>query len=600
MGQKIRESDILIEGRLSYSKMYQLIKDWTRDMRESGPTPTMTDNLDLAHNWLGALTAENDYLQDQGASITFAAAAGEALSQSLYVLSNSNTKTKGLNWSWVLDATTYPEQMIARGWCAVQVDYLISIGIGAFGHAFAMQPPIEDHPDCTYSNCVFNSIDPSAYQRRHTEKDCGCENLKPDVTAISGLLRINKIPVITPQLDIMDSQGKEYIVISHVWRHGIGSAAERGLPKCQIYRIIGLVSSLIPNANFWIDSLCVPDEQDTRTRAIGLMAQTYQEASAVVVFDKVIRKLSAQDSLHAILMAINISDWMHRLWTLQEAILGRQVFFESRDGFISLDELISKVFESELDFLSERLCTQIFRLADEFSQGGYQLAEVSMLLQWRKSSRQTDETLAIARLLNADVLALARAAPAERMKMLLLELQDLHSSIIFFPSPKMDIGCFRWAPQSFMIGSSRRAGGGYQMGDETDARCTKVGLEASYHALVSPKLLSFRSSLQLFVRQAQSGAIFCVVPKIQDGGLNAAATFNMILFRESDTARLDILNRKAYCAGVWCDLEAAERDWSTPSPRIRCDYRVCLSFFQILKEDAKSQIERDAIANALA
>lgn len=125
-----------------------------------------------------------------------------------------------------------------------------------------------------------------------------------------------------------------------MWADGLRSTTEEGLPACEIKRLAAMTSQLVPEGAFWIDTLCIPAIQDVRNRAIGLMAQTYRDAAAVLVIDSGIRATSSSAAREEKLLHVLASGWMQRLWTLQEGLLALKLIFEFLDGLVAVEELL--------------------------------------------------------------------------------------------------------------------------------------------------------------------------------------------------------------------------------------------------------------------
>ncbi|KAI0694829.1 hypothetical protein C8Q76DRAFT_571965, partial [Earliella scabrosa] len=281
---------------------------------------------------------------------------------------------------------------------------------------------------------------------------------------VRNLLSSGAIPVIVfdgDTLAVRDAAEEPFIAISHVWADGLGSTTEVGLPTCQLERIAGYARQLVSNGAFWVDSLCVPETRDLRKAAIRLMAETYRRADAVVVFDAGIRqRCTAAAHLKETALWIATSGWMQRVWTLQEALLARELYFEAADGLLSMarlrgaldhaNELVPSVlgpFPREpftLMYSHPSLTRLIHRAVRRTS-----FQDVISLLKSRTTSKPEDESIAIAGLLGVDVAKLLAEEDADtRMRALFLELKTLPAGILFNGAPKLPFPGFRWAPRS--------------------------------------------------------------------------------------------------------------------------------------------------------
>lgn len=89
-----------------------------------------------------------------------------------------------------------------------------------------------------------------------------------------------------------------------------------------------------------MDTLCIPlKPQSLRSQAIKLMRRTYKEAISVLVLDVELRHTNRFCSNEEKLMRVYCSSWLRRLWTFQEGILAKAVFFQFKEGPVSMKDL---------------------------------------------------------------------------------------------------------------------------------------------------------------------------------------------------------------------------------------------------------------------
>lgn len=142
-----------------------------------------------------------------------------------------------------------------------------------------------------------------------------------------------------------------YIAISHVWSQGLGNRHSNTIWLCQLQRLQQYANRLVPPANrpipIWIDTICVPLEEDARMEAIKTMDAVYQNALAVLVVDQTLIDFDLASAVEKckedesgarlglkgwqieMLMRIKVSPWAQRLWTYNEAFLAQQLFFQT-------------------------------------------------------------------------------------------------------------------------------------------------------------------------------------------------------------------------------------------------------------------------------
>lgn len=243
---------------------------------------------------------------------------------------------------------------------------------------------------------------------------------------------------------------------------------------------------------FWMDTLCIPvreDQKILRKKSIAQMRDIYESADRVLVFDSLIAGLRRADGIYEKSLRLVISNWQHRLWTLQEGVLSTQTCFILQDGVITLDELKEQEGQkqkAESPGFFDRV-TQGVQIVPVFNLSLFLDVESETPEQKRASNftvliptinnrvttRQEDETVCMATLLRIDTHQLQaisspltsrelRALPRvqreaeeqrvcdERMKFFLCQIQTFEANIIFNRLERIPSDGFRWAPRSFL------------------------------------------------------------------------------------------------------------------------------------------------------
>ncbi len=344
---------------------------------------------------------------------------------------------------------------------------------------------------------------------------CECPFIKPPLELVLQILQSGEIPVVQydptrNEFTVLRASEVSYVAISHVWADGLGSTTEKGLPKCQIQGLSKKVKQVASNDTgaFWMDSLCVPEMQEMRKRAIGLMAKTYRNANATLVLDSGIRHCSVSAPLEEKLLSVLSCGWMQRLWTLQEGLLARRLMFAFADGLTDIGDLIP-VGEDLLDCLLTNLASEIFRLTKyqnsvRTDSTAFGIGDLARSLVWRTTSKAEDETLAIAGLANVDARELANLPPHERMRTFLLQVEKLPPNIIFMSAPKLNVPGFSWAPQTLM----QKGGSQMAVFGKYEAICTPNGLLAEYAVVYFAPEKSVRSDVQWFLFDASKDCYY--------------------------------------------------------------------------------------------
>ncbi|KAH9852891.1 hypothetical protein C2E23DRAFT_824070 [Lenzites betulinus] len=404
------------------------------------------------------------------------------------------------------------KKMVATGWCpdTISRSFISTLwGVPILSNIVRLPPYIrrslDEHKDCTESACVFYSIAPNApYAQRHVNPACHCAHISPSLNDVANLLSDGLIPVVTFDGDVLCVRSADdgaYISISHVWADGMGSTTDDGLPTCVVKRISGLVQQLLPGSGaFWMDSLCVPAAGSLRKRAINLMAQTYRGAAKVLVIDECIRlQCSENRPWEENLFRIATSGWVRRVWTLQEALLARELYFEFKEGPVDVEAGLglkpSKVSNDptdeppanhSLNFQPSYSCDShvpvlAFRAksyASTQATADIPLDDVIKLLRLRTTTKPEDELIAVSSILSCDVDALLSITGPDvaqrRMRAFLLQQGEVSRQFPMHVSPRLTLPKFTWAPCSL---TSETEGASLSSGKGV---CTVDGLTAEY------------------------------------------------------------------------------------------------------------------------
>ncbi|KAI0670223.1 hypothetical protein C8Q78DRAFT_975181, partial [Trametes maxima] len=284
--------------------------------------------------------------------------------------------------------------------------------------------------------------------------------IRPPVEDITQFLSEGVIPMLFydgSRLHVRKSITGPYVTISHVWADGMGSMTEVGLPRCVVERISGLVTSLLPeHGSFWIDSLCIPAEGELRKKAIKLMASTYRDAAKVLVIDADIRTTCSESTpREEALLRITFSGWNKWVWTLQEGLLARELWFEFIEGPVTIDQGSPSLHLS----LDMRLA-QALSLSHPGSAAESPMSEEMMFnieamdVVANSTTKPEDETLAVSSILatqiNLDALLSITGEDVQqkRMKALLIRMHEIPVVLTTVRMSRLTLLKFSWAPRA--------------------------------------------------------------------------------------------------------------------------------------------------------
>ncbi|TBU25249.1 hypothetical protein BD311DRAFT_780443 [Dichomitus squalens] len=364
-------------------------------------------------------------------------------------------------------------------WMADEMERVLDAGIPFIAYATSCQPTL--NKVATRTGIINLNRDPKNIP--HVAPGCTCALVKPSMDAVRTSYSEDDVPAVIFDgngLTVRPASKGPYVAISHVWADGLGSSTEHGLPLCQVARLDALVRKLVPDGAFWHDGLCVPSpktQRPTWQRAISLLARIYAGADKVLVVDGGVRtQCSLAKPVEECLLRIATSGWAQRIWTLQEGVLARELYFEVADGLVDCSH-----FDGDASFITSCLIPTLrYRRHDGDSKFQRRLSQrprcslndLIRLMRLRSVTCPEDEPLAIAGLLGIDAAPLAEIRNGEeRMRALLLEVREVPRNLFLFgwSAKRLSIPNFTWAPASLTAV--------YWPGERDDvAICTEEGL----------------------------------------------------------------------------------------------------------------------------
>ncbi|KAL8794202.1 MAG: hypothetical protein Q9195_003270 [Heterodermia aff. obscurata] len=411
--------------------------------------------------------------------------------------------------------------MLKLGWCPSIAAAYATKQTDVQCYAATLEPPQvkKDHTRCSARKCQGNQVDEEDYQVKHESNDCTCEEAKPLLEKVVGIIQRGGITLLTLPKELWSHTPAEaqfahggelktieyqpdmqYVAISHVWKDGLGNPVQNSLPSCQIRRLRKIVREMYadksergkrhdavmikfqdaknPNENvhyldelppIWMDTLCVPVQRElkrVRAQAIGSLADVYRQSHKVLVLDEELQQISLDklswkkpltDRVEA-MFRFAMSSWNSRLWTLQEGLLGNDIYLLLNDGVLRTKDLffrMSIVAHSEaLHNINDEglsLLTSIcFHGREPESSKELALGRMILSLRNRQTSRNSDETICLSSTIGGNPSELANTTPKYRMQKYLQSLEGIPPATLFMGEPRLCEPGFRWAPTSFL------------------------------------------------------------------------------------------------------------------------------------------------------
>lgn len=235
--------------------------------------------------------------------------------------------------------------------------------------------------------------------------------------------------------------------------------------------------------NFWMDTLCIPvgvKYRLQRNQSIRKMRYIYKEAAAVLVLDAGMQSVLSSSTPIERCVRLYSSNWIRRLWTLQEGILNRHLFFQWKDRAESLDALANARVAWEVDAQSRGIIVSFPIIAAskvslsflviqdivEMIHNGKTPPEMRAYLYLplcnalgpRATTRDSDETICLSTVLGLDPKPFQDIENGDddedvvqrRMEAFLRSLVEFNSSLIFNSYQKLQRDGVRWAPRSLL------------------------------------------------------------------------------------------------------------------------------------------------------
>lgn len=297
-----------------------------------------------------------------------------------------------------------------------------------------MKPP---KPDSSHSACTaWDCVAPIHHQTALHMGGCGgkCKTDKIDETNSVEWISQDKTPLAmwteakglecTPY-DLKKDKQITFVALTHSWEDGLIESVKdarnknnRCMHSCQLERVQLTCNRLLKEVSLngsremylWIDVLYVPREASVRGRAINQMKVIHSRAAKVLVWDENLwqsRKINSPIKMNT---RIRMSKWAQRLWTLQEAILGKDLHIQLQDDTVSITELEETRNRARDDInhpfhyvwkAGQTFSSAVWGLRQDNEE--YRVQRTWEAVQFRVVTDPRDETIILANVLKLDV-----------------------------------------------------------------------------------------------------------------------------------------------------------------------------------------------------
>ncbi|KAI4143827.1 MAG: hypothetical protein LQ340_006860 [Diploschistes diacapsis] len=401
-------------------------------------------------------------------------------------------------------------RMLSAGWCPSEIAPLLDkcsyFQTLVFFSRLAKSVGERDHSCCTRDLCRVLNIDSATFVAKHALPDCSCEKVSVGNDELRNIILNGGVPLLKIDVDNESARieivefgpNMNYMALSHIWADGLGNPHENALPHCQLRRLATmykLVHTCLKTSQaglkdepfyLWIDTLCCPAKQGQgKDMAIGRLRDTYRNAKCVLVLDAGLEAIDPHDISSAeTLLRIFTSAWTRRLWTLQEGVLARTLYFKFKDIVLDYDA-IEQSFRHLTNVDIRYLCLGHDLLSQNVwirqLQGVYgssanstgntavgdSLYHIDCGLQYRATSDPADEATCLGTLLDLPLeeilniqahkeYRVEQARMAKFWELLARKFGGLPQSLVMLTYPKLEVPPFRWAPRTLLLDESRK------------------------------------------------------------------------------------------------------------------------------------------------
>ena len=132
---------------------------------------------------------------------------------------------------------------------------------------------------------------------------------------------------------------REFMAVSHVWEHGWQGTSEDGVCSKTLEALLE-VAAQFDIEYVWLDIAMISAIKEIRAKSINYMNAVYSSAKVTVVWDRLLLAAYPASSAREKAVLIALSDWMTRVWTMQEALLSRNLVFMFGNTYIRGMDLI--------------------------------------------------------------------------------------------------------------------------------------------------------------------------------------------------------------------------------------------------------------------
>lgn len=135
----------------------------------------------------------------------------------------------------------------------------------------------------------------------------------------------------------------EFMAVSYVWSHGWQGCTEDGICSRVLDMLLNAASKFGLDW-IWLDIAMVSGVREIRSVTVNAMNRVYSSAAITLVCDRLLLAMNGGTAREKIL-AMALSDWTTRLWTMQESMLSKCLVFLQQDGYWTVEDMLRKLMD---------------------------------------------------------------------------------------------------------------------------------------------------------------------------------------------------------------------------------------------------------------
>lgn len=259
------------------------------------------------------------------------------------------------------------------------------------------------HKGCTIKRCERDhdavGVSDQSYHAPGCPKDCALRIPPPESIASFESILIDRAHMPAVSIYPEKPEGwwvptsRRTLAVSHVWRDGMGGTRDSGLNQClhDYFTKLAIARNL---DSYWVDSATIPTDNFQRRLMIQRINSTFATASFTLCQDARLANATTLGDDGTALLAIVVSFWHRRAWTLLEGHKANDMSFFRAPSILepfnvrkAVENVILKCNDSPLWLLST-----IAEL-EAYMVDGMTPESSGILLSSRVASRASDSEL---------------------------------------------------------------------------------------------------------------------------------------------------------------------------------------------------------------